>query len=82
MRIIEDFGVDIVDHYQNPYGEIYFNNINKNFLTINPNKTIQISKNYTNIFPSFASGTTLDLARLLQRWDKKNIITKFLNLEI
>tara|TARA_B000000475_G_scaffold266908_1_gene257312 strand:+ start:2283 stop:2612 length:330 start_codon:yes stop_codon:yes gene_type:complete len=55
---------------------------NKNYLTINPDKTIQISKNYTNIFPSFASGTTLDLARLLQRWDKKNIITKFLNLEI
>ena len=30
MRIIEDFGIEIVDHYQNPYGEIYFNNINKN----------------------------------------------------
>ena len=55
---------------------------NKNFLTINPNKTIQMGKNYTKIFPDFASGTTLDLARLLQRWDKKDIVVKFLNLKI
>ena len=55
---------------------------NKNFLTINPNKTIQLGKKYTEIFPDFASGTTLDLARLLQRWDKKDIVRKFLNLKI
>ena len=55
---------------------------NKNFLTIDPNKTIQLGKKYTEIFPDFASGTTLDLARLLQRWDKKNIVSKFLNLKI
>jgi predicted transcriptional regulator len=55
---------------------------NKNFLTINPNKTIQLGKKYTEIFPDFASGTTLDLARLLQRWDKKDIVRKFLKLKI
>ena len=50
--------------------------------TINPNKTIQLGKKYTEIFPDFASGTTLDLARLIQRWDKKNIVKQFLNLKI
>ena len=55
---------------------------NKNFLTINPNKTIKLGKKYTEIFPDFASGTTLDLARLLQRWDKKDIVRKFLKLKI
>jgi len=55
---------------------------NKNFLKINPNKTIQLGKKYAEIFPDFASGTTLDLARLLQRWDKKDIVRKFLNLKI
>jgi len=55
---------------------------NKNFLTINPNKKIQLGKKYTEIFPDFASGTTLDLARLIQRWDKKNIVKQFLNLKI
>ena len=54
----------------------------ENFLTINPNKTIQLGKKYTEIFPDFASGTTLDLARLLQRWDKKDIVGKFLKLKI
>ena len=55
---------------------------NKNFLTIDPNKTIQLGKKYTEIFPDFASGTVFDLARLLQRWDKKDIVRKFLNLKI
>ena len=55
---------------------------NKNFLTINPNKTIQLGKKYTEIFSDFASGTTLDLARLLQRWDKKDIVRQLLNLKI
>ena len=55
---------------------------NKNFVKINPNKTIQLGKKYTEIFSEFASGTTLDLARLLQRWDKKDIVRKFLNLKI
>ena len=55
---------------------------NNKFLRINPNKTIQLGKKYTEIFPDFASGTTLDLARLLQRWDKKDIVRKFLNLKI
>ena len=55
---------------------------NKNFLIINPNKTIQLGKKYTEIFPDFASGTTLDLARLLQRWDKKDIVRQLLNLKI
>ena len=55
---------------------------NNNFLRINPNKTIQLSKKYTEIFPNFASGTTLDLARLLQRWDKKDIVRQLLNLKI
>ena len=55
---------------------------NKNFLTINSNKTIQLGKKYTEIFPDFASGTTLDLARLLQRWDKKDIVRQLLNLKI
>ena len=55
---------------------------NKNFLTINSNKTIQLGKQYVEIFSEFASGTTLDLARLLQRWDKKDIVRKFLNLKI
>mgnify|MGYP001024470026 FL=1 len=55
---------------------------NKNFVIISPNKTIQMGKNYTKIFPDFASGTTLDLARLIQRWDKKDIVRKFLDLKI
>ena len=55
---------------------------NKNFLTIDLNKTVLLGKKYTEIFPDFASGTTLDLARLLQRWDKKDIVRKFLNLKI
>ena len=55
---------------------------NNKFLRINPNKTIQLGKKYTEIFPDFASGTTLDLARLLQRWDKKDIVRKFLKLKI
>ena len=55
---------------------------NNKFLRINPNKTIQLGKKYTEIFSDFASGTTLDLARLLQRWDKKDIVRKFLNLKI
>jgi hypothetical protein len=41
-----------------------------------------MGKNYAKIFPDFASGTALDLARLLQRWDKKDIVVKFLNLKI
>ena len=28
MRTIDDIEIEIIDHYQNPYGEIYFNNIN------------------------------------------------------
>ena len=55
---------------------------NNKFLRINPNKTIQVGKKYTEIFPDFASGTTLDLARLLQRWDKKDIVRQLLNLKI
>ena len=55
---------------------------NNKFLRINPNKTIQLGKKYTEIFPDFASGTTLDLARLLQRWDKKDIVRQLLNLKI
>ena len=55
---------------------------NKNFLKINPNKTIQLGKQYAEIFSEFASGTTLDLARLIQRWDKKDIVRQFLNLKI
>ena len=55
---------------------------NKNFVKINPNKTIQLGKKYTEIFSEFASGTTLDLARLMQRWDKKDIVKQFLNLKI
>ena len=55
---------------------------NKNFVKINPNKTIQLGKKYTEIFSEFASGTTLDLARLLQRWDKKDIVRQLLNLKI
>ena len=55
---------------------------NNKFLRINPNKTIQLGKKYTEIFPDFASGTTLDLARLLQRWDKKDIVRQILNLKI
>ena len=55
---------------------------NKKFLKINPNKTIQLGKKYAEIFPDFASGTTLDIARLMQRWDNKGIIKQFLNLKI
>ena len=55
---------------------------NKNYLTINSNKTIQLGKQYVEIFSDFASGTTLDLARLIQRWDKKDIVRKFLDLKI
>jgi hypothetical protein len=55
---------------------------NNKFLRINPNKTIQLGKKYTEIFSDFASGTTLDLARLLQRWDKKDIVRQLLNLKI
>ena len=55
---------------------------NNKFLRINPNKTIQLGKKYTEIFSDFASGTTLDLARLLQRWDKKDIVRQLLNFKI
>ena len=55
---------------------------NKKFLKINPNKTIQLGKKYAEIFPDFASGTTLDIARLMQRWDNKGIVKQFLNLKI
>ena len=55
---------------------------NNKFLRINPDKTIQLGKKYTEIFSDFASGTTLDLARLLQRWDKKDIVRQLLNLKI
>ncbi len=55
---------------------------NKNFVKINPNKTIQLGQKYAEIFFEFASGTTLDLARLMQRWDKKDIVRKFINLKI
>ena len=55
---------------------------NKKFLKINPNKTIQLGNKYAEIFSEFASGTTLDLARLMQRWDNKGIIKQFLNLKI
>ena len=55
---------------------------NNKFLRINPNKTIQLGKKYTEIFSDFASGTNLDLARLLQRWDKKDIVRQLLNLKI
>jgi len=55
---------------------------NKKFLKINPNKTIQLGKKYAEVFSEFASGTTLDLARLMQRWDNKGIIKQFLNLKI
>ncbi len=55
---------------------------NKNFVKINPNKTIQLGQKYAEIFSEFASGTTLDLARLMQRWDKKDIVRKFINLKI
>ena len=55
---------------------------NKKFLKINPNKTIQLGKKYAEIFPDFASGTTLDIARLMQRWDNKGIIKQFLSLKI
>ena len=27
MRTIDDIEIEIFDHYQNPYGEIYFNNV-------------------------------------------------------
>ncbi len=30
MRTIDDIEIEIIDHYQNPYGEIYFNNFNGN----------------------------------------------------
>ena len=55
---------------------------NKKFLKINPNKTIQLGNKYAEIFSEFASGTTLDLARLMQRWDNKGIVKQFLNLKI
>ncbi len=55
---------------------------NKDFLTIKRNKTIQLGQKYAEIFSEFASGTTLDLARLMQRWDNKDIVRKFLNLKI
>ena len=55
---------------------------NKKFLKINPNNAIQLGKKYAEIFSEFASGTTLDLARLMQRWDNKGIIKQFLNLKI
>jgi hypothetical protein len=55
---------------------------NKKFLKINPNKTIQLGKKYAEVFSEFASGTTLDLARLMQRWDNKGIVKQFLNLKI
>ena len=55
---------------------------NKKFLKINPNNAIQLGKKYAEIFSEFASGTTLDFARLMQRWDNKGIIKQFLNLKI
>ena len=55
---------------------------NKKFLKINPNKTIQLGNKYAEIFSEFASGTTLDFARLMQRWDNKGIVKQFLNLKI
>ena len=55
---------------------------NKKFLKINPNNAIQLGKKYAEIFSEFASGTTLDLARLMQRWDNKGIVKQFLNLKI
>ena len=55
---------------------------NKDFLTFKRNKTIQLGQKYAEIFSEFASGTTLDLARLMQRWDNKDIVRKFLNLKI
>ena len=55
---------------------------NKKFLKINPNNAIQLGKKYAEIFSEFASGTTLDLARLMQRWDNKGIIKQFLSLKI
>ena len=30
MRTIDDIEIEIIDHYQNPYGEIYFNSVNGN----------------------------------------------------
>lgn len=53
---------------------------NKKFLEINPNNAIQLGKNYTINFSEFATGTTLDLARLIQRWDSKDLLTKLINL--
>jgi len=55
---------------------------NKKFLKINPNKTIQLGNKYAEIFSEFASGTTFDFARLMQRWDNKGIVKQFLNLKI
>ena len=55
---------------------------NKKLLEINPNNAIQLGKNYTINFSEFATGTTLDLARLMQRWDSKDLLTKLINLKI
>ena len=41
-----------------------------------------IYKKYAEIFSEFATGTTFDLTRLMQRWDNKDIVKQFLNLKI
>lgn len=48
----------------------------KQLLEIGSNKSVYLGKYYTKIFSDFATATTLDLSKLIQRWDKKEGLEK------
>ena len=48
----------------------------KQLLEIGSNKSVYLGKYYTKIFSDFATGTTLDLSKLIKRWDKKESLEK------
>ena len=48
----------------------------KQLLEIGSNKSVYLGIYYTKIFSDFATGTTLDLSKLIKRWDKKESLEK------
>ena len=48
----------------------------KQLLEIGSNKSVYLGKYYAKIFSDFATGTTLDLSKLIQRWDKNESLEK------
>lgn len=48
----------------------------KQLLEIGSNKSVYLGKYYAKIFSDFATGTTLDLSKLIKRWDKKESLEK------